>query len=117
MQAIMVNGATSTALPVLSGVPQGSVLSPLLFLLYINGITSIQLSDGTLLLFVDDILLFRPVRSALDIEPLQEDVNALFNWITRNFLCFNAQKCKQMLVSRKRNRTPVPAIKIADKTS
>ena len=64
-----------------------------------------QLSDGRLILFADDILLFRLVHSAVDIELLQEDVNALFNWACRNFLCFNAQKCKQMVVSRKRNHT------------
>ena len=46
-----------------------------------------QLSDGTLILFADDILLFRPVRSEVDvdIELLQEDVNALFNWAVEIF--------------------------------
>ena len=56
-----------------------------------------QLSDGTLILFADDILLFRPIRNALDIKLLQEDVNALCNWVCSNFLCFNVKKCKQML--------------------
>ena len=111
-QAVIVNGATSSSLPVVSGVPQGSVLGPLLFLLYINGISEVQLSDGTLILFADDILLFRPIRNALDFELLQEDVNALFNWVCSNFLCFNAKKCKQMLVSRKRNQTSIVPIKI-----
>lgn len=114
-QVVVVNGATSISLQVKSGVRQGSVLGPLLFLLYINGISSVQLSDGTLILFADDILHFRPVCCALDIELLQEDVNALFNWVTRNFLCFNAQKCKQVLITRKRNRIPIPVIKVGDK--
>ena len=72
-----------------------------------------QLSNETLILFTDDILLFRPIRNALDIKLLQENVNALFNWVCSNFLCFNAKKCKQMLVSRKRNQTSVLPIKIA----
>ena len=54
-QAVVVNGATSISLQVKSGVCQGSVLGPLLFLLYINGISSVQVSDGILILFADDI--------------------------------------------------------------
>ena len=60
-QAVGVNGETSITLPVTSGVPQGSVLGPLLFLIYINGLCSVQLSDGTLILFADDLLLYRPI--------------------------------------------------------
>ena len=60
----------------------------------------------------DHILLFRPIRNALDFQLLQEDVNALFNWVYSNFLCFNAKKCKQMLVSRNRNQTSILPIKI-----
>ena len=51
----------------------------------INGISEVQLSDGTLILFTDNILLFRPVHSAVDIELLQEDVNTLFNWLEETF--------------------------------
>ena len=60
-QAVGVDGATSATLPVISGVPQGSVLGPLLFLIYINGLSRIQLSDGTLILFADDIVIHRPI--------------------------------------------------------
>ena len=69
-----VNGAPSILLPVSSGVPQGSVIGPLLFIFYINDITSISLSDGTLSLFADDMLLYRPIRSPVDYYHLQIDI-------------------------------------------
>jgi len=51
---VCVNGSSSDVLPVTSGVPQGSVLGPLLFIFYINDITMVQLSDGTMSLYADD---------------------------------------------------------------
>ena len=58
-QQVVVNGSSSNPLPVLSGVPQGSVLGPLLFLTYIDGISSITLSPGShLTLYADDMLLY-----------------------------------------------------------
>ena len=60
-QYIGVNGKTSTSSRVLLGVPQGSILGPLLFLIYINDITNVELNDGNLLLYADDILLYHPI--------------------------------------------------------
>ena len=53
-------GGSSDLQPVLSGVSQGSVLGPILFIFYINDITSVQLMDGTMSLYADDIMLYRP---------------------------------------------------------
>ena len=82
----LVVGEQSPALPVLSGVPQVSVLSPLLFLIYIDNVTG-QISPlSKLILFADDISLHRIIRSLLDYLALQEDVSSVAVWVTDNYL-------------------------------
>ena len=100
----MVGGEASHDNPVLSGVPQGSMLGPLLFLLYINDITEIQLSSGGVLnLFADDMLLYKPITSQHDYQSLQEDVNRIQEWVNTNYLSLNPSKCKCMLVTRRKS--------------
>ena len=98
----VVNGESSTFTQVISGVPQGSVLGPLLFLIYINGVTEIPLNDGCMLLYADDILLYRQIQSSSDYQLLQQDIDAMETWFSQNNLELNASKCKYMVISRKR---------------
>ena len=93
-QYVCVNGVSSTMLLVKSSVPQGSVLGPQLFIFYVNDITTTPLSSGTLSLFADDLLLYRPIRSAADYLHLQADVEKLCVWSDSNHLKFNGTKCK-----------------------
>ena len=76
-QYIGVNGKTSATSQVMSGVPQGSVLGPLLFLIYINDITNVELNDDNLLLYADDILLYNPIYCLDDYVHLQQNIDKL----------------------------------------
>ena len=100
-QYVCVSGATSDTLPVSSGVPQGSVLGPMLFNIYINDITAVALSDGSMTLFADDMMLYRPIHTVADFRLLQTDIDKLCNWTDNNLLKFNSRKCKYMIISRK----------------
>lgn len=101
-QFVMVSGENSKSCMVASGVPQGSVLGPILFLIYINDVTNINLSRGSeLRLFADDILLFRPISSNSDYDKLQHDIDRLFAWSKGKSLAFNVEKCKAMFISLK----------------
>ena len=82
---------------VISGVPQGSVLGPILFLFYINDIPSVV--DSHLLLFADDIKLYCRIQSENDITQLQKDINDLLNWSNTWLLNFNIPKCKVLRIS------------------
>ena len=102
-QCVVVNGATSLPTSVVSGVPQGPILGPLLFLIYIDDIADVSLSDGSkIVLYADDILLYRPISLPVDLKLLQRDVDALETYASANYLTFNVAKCKFMLVSRKK---------------
>ena len=102
-QCVVVEGDNSDVTQVLSGVPQGSVLGPLLFLIYIDEISSIPLSSGSSrVIYADDVCIYRPISSCSDFRYVQEDVETVEEWSAENFLNLNPSKCKYMLISRKR---------------
>ena len=103
-QQVVVEGETSTIGPVISGVPQGSVLGPLLFLAFIN-----DLENGLhsrVRLFADDTILYAPIVSPDDAVHLQEDLLKLEAWASKWQMEFNVDKCLLLSVSRKRTRIP-----------
>ena len=101
---MVVGGDSSPDSPVLSGVPQGSVLGPLLFLIYIDDVSSLKLSENTVLnLYADDILLYKQIKCSEDYQQLQLDIDKISSWVDNNHLSLNPAKCKTMLISRKRN--------------
>ena len=103
-QKVRVDGALSTPVRVSSGVPQGSVLGPLLFLLYINDIAENVTSK--LHLFADDCLLHREIITARDCNELQVDLDRLNAWCSKWLLKFNVSKCHHLRVSSRHSTTP-----------
>ncbi len=90
---------------VTSGVPQGSILGPLLFIIYINDIGSNIESKARL--FADDCVLYREVRSTSDSKTLQNDLDKLAKWSNTWQLKFNVTKCKIMRIS---NQKTIPIV-------
>ena len=76
-QKVMVDGTFSNAAPIVNGVPQGTVLGPLLFLLFINGLPSTTSPGTRIRLFADDCLIHRPIRNSQDQVTLQHDLDNL----------------------------------------
>ena len=108
---MVVRGASSPDSPVLSGVPQGSVLGPLLFLIYIDDVSSLQLSENSVLnLYADDMLLYKQIKCSEDYQQLQMDIDKISSWVDHNNLSLNPAKCKTMLLSRKRNLSHPPQL-------
>ena len=97
-QTVVVNGSQSSPVTVTSGVPQGTVLGPLMFLLYIKDI-GLQITSE-LGLFVDDSVLYGVVNNISSAEVLQSDLNKLVVWSEKWQMAFNASKCFLLRVTR-----------------
>ena len=103
-QQVVLNGVTSSIAPVVSGVPQGSVLGPLLFIIYINDLPK-YIKHSTVRLFADDCVLYRPIYDYNDTALLQQDIHSLQTWSQDWLMSFNASKCYLMSVTLSRNST------------
>ena len=99
-QFTVVNGTHSTTTLVTSGVPQGSVLGPSLFLLFINDISSVTSSQ--LRLFADDTVLYKAINSKDDQHVLQEELSNLSKWASDWQMVFNVTKCHLLRITNKR---------------
>ena len=90
-QTVVVEGQKSSFQTVLSGVPQGTVLGPILFVLYINDLLStINFSDG--FSFADDTKLIGAIKGLPCVELLQEDLNSVIEWARNNNMELHEQK-------------------------
>ena len=93
-QRVVVGGTFSRTLPVNSGVPQGSILGPLLFVLFIDDIYK-SISKGThMALYADDTKIWRKISSYTDCIILNNDIAFLSEWACRNKMKFHPSKCK-----------------------
>jgi len=93
-QRVCIDGSSSDWIKVLSGVPQGSVLGPILFLVYINDVDLEVEND--ILKFADDTKLYGIVTNIAQAESMQQDLNGLIRWISQWQMKFNVDKCSVM---------------------
>lgn len=101
-QFVMVNNSVSDVFYNTSGVPQGSHLGPLLFIIYINNIGQC-FHHSRFLLYADDLKVFKNVGSFQDCEMLQADLYRLSAYCIENFLFLNLEKCYKVTFGRKLN--------------
>ena len=100
-QSVVVEGESSGAVDVESGVPQGSVLGPTLFLFYINDLA--ENLSSKIRLFADDTIAYLVINSMTDTEVLQSDLDRLAVWEKNSRMEFHPEKCNVISISRKRD--------------
>jgi exonuclease III len=109
---VKVNGSFSCTKQVLSGVPQGSILGPTLFIAYIDSLSRLKLSKHSkLILYADDMALIHPIFSDSSRNELQKDIETIGNHVSSLSLSLNARKCEFVQISL--SRSPVNQIDLS----
>ena len=101
-QQVLLEGNVSSPINVTSGVPKGSVLGPIHFLIYINDLPDYIQNNSTVTLFADDTTIYHPISNQQDSNALQEDLDALQRWESDWLMHFHPQKCQTMHITNKR---------------
>ena len=82
--------------------PQGSLLGPLFFIIYINDLPGVISGDSSFALYAGDSKLYRVINSPEDITPFQGDLDKISDWCKENKMKVNVKECKIMRITRKR---------------
>lgn len=101
-QRVVINGFASNSISVTSGVPQGSILGPLLFIIFINDIGSC-FHNSHYLLYADDLKVYQNITTFNDCIDLQDDLNRLSEYCNKNKLHLSLSKCKTITFTKKLN--------------
>jgi hypothetical protein len=104
-QRVVIGEITSEWKKVISGVPQGSVLGPLLFIIFINDMPS--LTKHISKFFADDSKVIGIIKNSMDKILLQNDLDTLVNWSKEWKMCFNYDKCKVMCIKKNKSKNTV----------
>ena len=99
VQRVAVDDKASDVAPVISGVPQGSVLGPILFLVFINDMP--ECINSKCRLFADNSIVYRTITSVADSIAIQKDLDSLHEWEVTWGMSFNSSKCNTMNIARK----------------
>ena len=102
-QRVVVAGVASTWSPVTSGVPQGDILGPLLFVIFINDLPDFAVKGTETALYANDTKLHDTITSTNDCERLQQSLTNLDHWSVQNNIRFNPSKCKVLTISHKKS--------------
>ena len=104
-QRVVMYGKSSDWCPIPSGVPQGSLLGPLFFMIFINNLPDVVSPTSLVALYADDYKTSRVIQHPCDHESLQDDLNSLVSSSQLNHVSFNTKKCKLMQITK--NRSPI----------
>ena len=102
-QRVVVKGEASNWLTVTSGVPQGSLLGPLFFIVYINDLPGVISKESSIALYADDSKMYRVISTQEDLSTFQSDVDKISDWCKMNKMRINTKKCKIMRITRKKS--------------
>ena len=112
-QRVVLNGVASEWRNVGAGVPQGSILGPLLFLFFLNDIIDDVGSD--IFLYADDSCLMKVINDPVNsIYELNSDLETISNWANRRAVNVSAPKCNYMVISRKKHKLDLPPVRFND---
>jgi hypothetical protein len=108
-QQVVVNGQTSKATKIKAGVPQGSILGPLFFIVYMNDLT--ENTDVEVRMYADDVTLYIDYKSIENVkETMERNLNEVTRWAKRWYMKFNPSKTEELHFSRKRQHFPIDLV-------